>query len=81
MSKPKELVEELERLEATKNGGRGVSCVRDIIMFLQLDRIEDARAICNWDRDKIRSYQDIARLLVDEGLMELGRFSTDKVIV
>lgn len=76
-----EFIAKLKALEASKNGGRGVTCVRDIISFLNLGRVELAKEVCNWDRDKIRNYQDIARLLVDEGLMELGQFSTDEVII
>lgn len=29
-------IKKLERLQANENGGRGVSCVRDIIAFLRM---------------------------------------------
>lgn len=56
-----DLVAKLSSLEKTKNDGRGVQCVRDLLKALQRDRRE-AEAIISNEWDKIRSYSDIAQV-------------------
>ena len=57
------IADELERLQADKNQGRGVSCVRTIIMYLRRGGIESAISIRRTEGDKTRSYKDIERYL------------------
>lgn len=59
-----ELADKLEALQATKNDGRGVSCVRDIILYLRRNDIEGAKAVYDCDGDKIcGSYPDIDKMI------------------
>ena len=57
------LADKLDELQKTKNEGRGVGCVRSIILSLRSGRIEEAKAICWNEGDKIGSYEDIKELL------------------
>jgi hypothetical protein len=46
----------LERLEALENDGRGIGCVKSIIILLKRDMVDEARATREWDGDKTRNY-------------------------
>ena len=53
------LANELYKLQEPKNNGRGVSCVRTVVAYLErCDRVS-AIAVCRNEGDKIRSYPDI----------------------
>ena len=61
-----DLAQRLDELQASKNGRRGVSCIRGIISSLRAGRINEARAEASNDGDKIRNYSDIEDLIREE---------------
>ena len=54
---------ELDKLQAKKNDGRGVSCVRAIVSELSRGDVCGALAVTSNESDKIRGYKDIVRVL------------------
>ena len=64
-------IEKLDKMQAEKNSGRGISCVRQIVAFLRSDDERSAKATAQWDHDKIRSYPDIHSYLVEHGFITL----------
>ncbi len=64
-SSMKEAAEELDKLQAAKNDGRGVSCVRTICDYLKRGDITSALAVTFNESDKIRNYDDIVEALCD----------------
>ena len=64
------LADKLDALQAEKNDGRGVSCVRTLIMYLRRGEIDTAKAVCLNESDKIRSYPDIQDVLEKELIKE-----------
>jgi len=65
------LAEKIDKLQAEKNNGRGVSCVKTIVDLLRRGELESAKAVCFNEGDKISSYPDIADVLKKE-LFKLG---------
>lgn len=59
------VADELDVLQAKKNEGRGVSCVRTMITYLRRGEINLALAVRQVDGDKTRSYPDIEQFLND----------------
>lgn len=53
----------LDKLQAKKNDGRGVSCVRAIVSELSRGDVCGALAVTSNESDKIRGYKDIVRVL------------------
>jgi hypothetical protein len=49
----------LLKLQERKNGGLGVSCVKTIAAYLQLERFDTARQVRQLEGDKTRQYEDI----------------------
>ena len=64
----------LDELQAEKNDGRGVSCVRVIVSELRRNDKASAATVANTDWDKIRSYPDIARYLKVIGLVKADAY-------
>lgn len=64
------IADELETLQAEKNGGRGVMCVRAIAAELRNGNVERAIAATRRDWDKIRNYPDIADFVIDHVIGE-----------
>lgn len=62
----------LRALESKQNDGRGVSCVRSVITYLERGDLESAQAVANTDHDKIRNYPEIANFL-RKALWPLGK--------
>jgi len=58
-----ELADELDALQRQKNQGRGVDCVRTLMVYLRAGDIEGAKAVRRNEGDKISSYPDIVALL------------------
>lgn len=56
-------VDELEILQATYNGGRGVSCVKSIIIYLRRGDNASALSTALNEFDKIRRYPKIVEML------------------
>lgn len=56
-------VDELETLQATYNGGRGVSCVQSIIIYLRRGDNASALSTTINEFDKICSYPKIVEIL------------------
>ena len=55
-----EIAKRLHQLCGPLNGGRGVSCVRSMILYLKRDNsLEDARAVFATDGDKLYQYPGI----------------------
>lgn len=59
----KEQIDELDRLQAAHNDGRGISCVRSILIYLREGDIESAITIRCTEGDKIRQYKDVKDFL------------------
>lgn len=57
------LSKRLDKLQAKKNDGRGVSCVRAIVSELSRGDVCGALAVTSNESDKIRGYKDIVRVL------------------
>ena len=64
-----DLANKLEELQAGKNNGMGVRCVRNIAAKLRVGNIDDARFICINEGDKIINYPDISEP-IREGLFD-----------
>jgi len=60
-----QLADQLDQIQSKENEGRGVTCVRDIVHHLRQENIEDAKAICWNEYDKIRNYPDIQEFLIN----------------
>ena len=58
-------VDKIRKLEAVQNDGRGVSCVRSVIHYMDRNDIEGARLVADWDHDKIRNYPEIEAAVRD----------------
>jgi len=56
-------IDQLEQLQASKNEGRGVSCVRTVIACLRRGDLNAAEACCMNEQDKINQYPDVEKLL------------------
>jgi hypothetical protein len=50
---------ELDALQREENDGRGVSCIRTLLVYLRRGDLSAARAIINNEFDKIRNYPNI----------------------
>ena len=72
-----EAAEDLDKLQATKNDGRGVSCVRTICDYLKHGDITSALAVAVNESDKLRNYDDIVEALCDAGYWWELDFSQD----
>ena len=68
-------IEKLRRLEASKNGGRGVSCVRLIIFYYFRSDYASMRAVLINEGDKLHNYPDLV-VLINELLTECDSMQT-----
>jgi PDZ domain-containing secreted protein len=59
-------IAQLEVLGAKQNGGRGVSCVRQMVQELKRGGVDAARTIYEVDGDKVRQYPELYRFLEAE---------------
>ncbi len=59
----KEQIKALDELQASKNGGRGVSCVQSIVFYAKRDDYRSVITVCQGENDKISSYPDIQKML------------------
>jgi predicted ATP-dependent serine protease len=67
---------ELDELQSTKNEGRGISCVRTIITFLNRAQLDLAKNVYEVDGDKICNvYPDIDKMIC-EGLNINPRYTS-----
>ena len=64
-----EVAYKLDELQKTKNSGRGISCIRQIVEYMLRDDFESAQNTAEWDQDKIRSYPDIDKFCIENGLI------------
>lgn len=60
------IANELDILQAKENEGRGISCVKTIVAYLKMGKLEDARTICHTEHDKIVSYPTIKNFLKEK---------------
>ena len=63
------IAEKLENLEKEKNNGRGIQCVKTVITCLKKEKLDTAKAVVSNEWDKISSYDDIAILPKEKGLV------------
>lgn len=61
----KELIDELDQLQASHNDGRGIRVVQWIVEHLRGDRYELAQNTRQVDGDKTRSYPDVEAKLYE----------------
>lgn len=52
-----------------KNNGRGIQCVKTVITCLKKEKLDTAKAVVSNEWDKISSYDDIAILPKEKGLV------------
>lgn len=66
---------ELKEKEKIQNQGRGVSCIRTLISYLEKGDIESAKAVFVNEGDKIANYPELETIL--ENILGLkGRYKT-----
>lgn len=53
------IADELEKMQAIENEGRGISCVKTVIIYLRLGDLTKAKAVCDNEGDKIGNYPEI----------------------
>lgn len=58
-------IDDLESLQATYNQGRGITCVKTIIVYLRRNELEHATSIRRLEGDKTRSYPDVEKMLTE----------------
>lgn len=56
---PNQTLDDIMKLEAELNSGRGVSCVRSFVAYFAAGDIRSARACYNTEHDKICSYPEL----------------------
>ena len=61
----KEQIDKLNTLQAKQNGGRGVECVRQMVMYLKNDNEKFASTIWRTDGDKITQYPELERYIIE----------------
>ncbi len=74
------LVDQLNRLQAKHNDGRGISCVKSAVVQLQRHDITSAKRIIATEWDKIRNYRDVAEWLQEKELAEKSWIITDYAV-
>lgn len=72
-----QLAQTLHDMQAGKNSGRGVSCVRTICDYLKRGDISSALAVAVNESDKLSNYDDIVEALCDAGYWWELDFSQD----
>lgn len=72
------LADELGEMQASKNNGRGVECVRWIVDDLRRGDIDAARADYRNQSDKYDNYPDIRKFLKDAGIAGEMRFGAEE---
>ena len=58
----------LDAMQAEANNGRGISSVQTLISYLIDGDLESAQSVAMNEWDKISSYPEIARLLIEAGI-------------
>jgi hypothetical protein len=67
-------IDDLERLQAAHNGGRGIACVQAIITYMRRGDLGSAQVVRQTDGDKTRVYADVeAKLLEIFGCRSHGK--------
>lgn len=61
----KSVADMLDELQSKENNGRGISCVRTMIMYLRNGQFDSALAVRRIDGDKTRSYPVIEEKLTE----------------
>lgn len=56
--------DELDNLQKQENDGRGVSCVKEVVSYLRMGKLQEARAVCFTDHDKIINYPALKEFIV-----------------
>jgi len=72
----KALAKILMKLQESKNGGQGVSCVRAIATYLKKGDVSSAIATARNESDKLWSYPDIRRFIHDM-IVPIGYWDTE----
>ena len=67
---PQVLAKDLDVLQSGQNDGRGVMCVQSVCHHLRCNDLPSAKAIAEWDSDKIAQYPAIVEALKQSGLVE-----------
>jgi len=60
------LADKLDALQASKNDGRGVDCVKALIMYLRKGMIRAAKSTCFSESDKFTFLDDIQSIINNE---------------
>lgn len=70
----------IDEMQSSQNDGRGIQCVKDILVHLRKGQFEIAKGIADWDSDKIRSYPDLYRYMVMCKLITPSRLFPDPLV-
>ena len=57
--------DKLQLLQGYENEGRGINCVRQLVVELRAERMVSAAAIASNEWDKISSYPKVAQMIKD----------------
>ena len=60
------LADKLEALQASRNNGNGITCVKSLIFYLRKGMIPAAKSLCFNDDDKFDFWEDIRDIIKNE---------------
>lgn len=64
----KAIADTLDQMQKLENCGRGIDCVRTLIIYLNKGDFNGACAVARNEWDKISSYPEISKFLIKQGL-------------
>jgi len=59
------IADKLERLQSRCNAGRGVDCVRTIVVYIRVGRVEEAKSVASNESDKLHNYPELRKYIND----------------
>ena len=74
---PNEMADVLEKLQAPKNDGHGVSCIRAMVVYLRAGMIRDAEVVANTKHKKIRNHIDIMKFIQSQPELKIMGYDLD----
>jgi hypothetical protein len=70
---------ELEELQSTKNNGRGITMIRDVVSLLRRGKHHEAKARAWIDADKLEAHEDIMNFIRDQLFDGNANWMTDLI--
>ncbi len=56
---------ELDQLQSTKNNGKGINMIRDVVGLLRRGKHHEAKSRAWFDADKLEMHQDVSDMIRD----------------